>query len=127
MSNEQAVLAANNDFYRAFERKDMEAMSHVWSQGTGSTCVHPGRKPLKGWEAIRSSWEGIFRNTSYLEIETEVVRTEVNGDIAYVLLIETVFQVAGGRQVRAQSIATNVFEQMAQQWYLIHHHGSPLL
>lgn len=127
MTQEHAVLLANDAFYRAFEKRDLEAMAAVWSQGTGSLCIHPGRNAIKGWEAIHSSWVGIFRNTSYLEIDTEIIRIEINGNLAYVVLIETVLQVAGGRRAKAQSIATNVFECMAQNWYLVHHHGSPLL
>lgn len=127
MSSEQAVISANEAFYRAFEKKDLEAMTAVWSQGTGSLCIHPGRNAIRGWEGIRSSWETIFRNTSYLEIETEIVRVEVNGDLAYVVLVETVLQVTGKRQSKAQSIATNLFERMGQKWFLIHHHGSPLM
>ncbi|PSB25327.1 nuclear transport factor 2 family protein [Stenomitos frigidus] len=127
MSSEPAVLAANEAFYRAFEKKDLEAMTAVWSQGTGSLCIHPGRNALRGWDAVRSSWEAIFRHTSYLEIETEIVRVDVSGDLAYVVLTETVLQVTGRRQSKAQSVATNVFERMGEKWYLIHHHGSPLL
>ncbi len=127
MNPEQSVLTANAAFYRAFEKKDLEAMTVVWSQGTNSLCIHPGRDVLRGWEDIRSSWDKIFRNTRYLEIETEILRVEVNGDLAYVVLVETVLQVTGNRQSKAQSLATNVFENMAQKWYLVHHHGSPLL
>jgi uncharacterized protein (TIGR02246 family) len=127
ISSEHAVLAANEAFYRAFEKKDLEAITAVWSQGTSSLCIHPGRNAIRGWEGIRSSWEAIFRNTSYLEIEADIVRVDVSGDLAYVVLIETVLQVTGRRQSKAQSMATNVFERMGQQWYLVHHHGSPLL
>lgn len=126
-SDRTEVLAANEAFYRAFEKKDMEAMSAVWSQGTGSLCIHPGRGVLRGWTEIRSSWEGIFRNTQYLEIELEIISTEVQDNIAYIVLGEKVLQVNGGRRVQAQSMATNIFERMASKWYLIHHHGSPIL
>lgn len=128
MSNERTeVLAANEAFYRAFEKKDIEAMSAVWSQGTGSLCIHPGRNALRGWRDIRSSWELIFRNTKYLEIETEISAVEVRGNIAYVILIEKVLQVSGGRSFQAESMATNIFERMASSWYLVHHHGSPIM
>lgn len=126
MSDERAVLAANQAFYRAFERKDMAAMEAAWSKGTGSLCIHPGRPALRGWGAIGSSWEKIFKNTSYLEIEVEIVSTEVNGAIAYVVVLEKLFQVVGNQRIQAQSMATNIFECMAQEWYLVHHHGSPL-
>lgn len=122
-----AVLAANEAFYRAFEKKDIDAMSVVWSQGTGSRCIHPGRNAIKGWKDIRHSWEQIFQNTKYIEIEIEVISTEVRDHLAYVIAIEKVLQVSGGRSIQAQSIATNIFERMASSWYLVHHHGSPLM
>ncbi len=121
------VLAANEAFYRAFEKKDIEAMSGVWSQGTGSLCIHPGRNTLRGWKEIRASWEQIFRNTKYIEIETEIIATEVRDNIAYVIVIENLLQVIGGRRLQAQSMATNIFERMASSWYLVHHHGSPIM
>lgn len=128
MSDERTeVLAANAAFYRAFEKKDSEAMSAVWSQGTGSRCIHPGRDVIRGWKDIRSSWQQIFKNTNYLEIEIEIISTEVRDTIAYVILIENVLQVSGGRRIKAESIATNIFERMASSWYLVHHHGSPIM
>jgi ketosteroid isomerase-like protein len=102
-------------------------MSLVWSRGTGSLCIHPGGKVIKGWKDISISWERIFRNTSYLEIETDAIAVEVQDNTAYVVLIENVLQISRGRRIQAQSIATNIFSKMAQQWYLVHHHGSPLL
>lgn len=121
------VLAANEAFYRAFEKKDIEAMSAVWSQGIATICIHPGRKALKGWKEIRSAWETIFKNTQYLEIDTNIVTTEVRNNIGYVILVENVLQVNSGRKVQAKSTATNIFEFMGGKWYLIHHHGSPLM
>ncbi len=128
MTPEQAVIAANEAFYQAFEKRDIEAMTAVWSHGIGSLCIHPGRNAVRGWDEIRSSWDRIFRNTNYLEIDIEIINTEINGDLAYIVLIENVLQVgSGGRRVKALSIATNVFECMAQKWYLVHHHGSPIM
>jgi ketosteroid isomerase-like protein len=128
MSDERReVLAANEAFYRAFEKKDIEAISTVWSQGTGSFCIHPGSKALRGWKEIRSSWEKIFNNTRYIEIETEIIATEIRNNLAYVIVIENLLQIISGRRIQAQSMATNIFEQMAGKWYLVHHHGSPLV
>lgn len=127
MSTEDAVLEVNAAFYRAFEKKDLAAMSQTWSQGIDSICVHPGRPALKGWQAIETSWEKIFAKTAYLEIETKIITVNLSADLAYVVLTETVLQVARRRQQKAESMATNVFERMGQQWYLVAHHGSPIL
>jgi uncharacterized protein (TIGR02246 family) len=127
MSDSQIVLAANKAFYRAFEKKDIDAMSGVWSKGTACLCIHPGREVMQGWEAVKKSWEQIFHATQYLEIDLEVISVEVSGETAYVVLVENVMQVVGRKRLQAESMATNVFTKMADQWYLIHHHGSPLI
>lgn len=48
-------------------------------------------------------------------------------NIAYIVLVETLLQVSRSRKVQAQSMATNIFERMGSSWYLVSHHGSPLL
>jgi uncharacterized protein (TIGR02246 family) len=127
MSDKQDVLDANYAFYRAFEKRDFEAMAEVWSKSIDSLCIHPGRSPIKGWQQIGTSWQKIFRATKYMEIDTEITLVEVSGDLAYVVLVESVMQVSGGNRMKAKSIATNLFERMGGKWYLVHHHGSPLL
>ncbi|MEO0532535.1 MAG: nuclear transport factor 2 family protein [Cyanobacteria bacterium P01_A01_bin.123] len=122
-----AILAVNQAFYRAFEKKDLTAMESVWSQGIGCLCIHPGRDALKGWQAVRESWQQIFKHTKYLEIDTEIITVEASADLAYVVQIENVLQISGDRRLDAKSMGTNIFEQMGGQWYLVHHHGSPLV
>jgi len=123
----QTILEVNDAFYRAFEKKDLTLMNQTWWQGDSSICIHPGGKMIQGWEKIRSSWEKIFQNTDYLEIDTNVIVTEVDYAIAYVVVMENVMQVRRGRKLKAQSLATNSFRKMAQKWYLVHHHGSPIM
>lgn len=126
MTDVRDVQATNEAFYRAFEKKDIEAMEQLWSKGSGSICIHPGRSVLKGWDDIRRSWVQIFKNTQYMEVDIDLVTTDVNGTVAYVVLTETVRQVIRRQQMVAQSTATNIFEKMGDRWYLIHHHGSPI-
>ncbi|WGV26299.1 nuclear transport factor 2 family protein [Halotia branconii CENA392] len=121
------ILAANTAFYRAFEKKDIEAMSAVWSQGTGSFCIHPGRNVIRGWKDIRISWEQIFKSTAYIEINTDIITTEVSDRTGYVVLRENLLQVIGGKKMEAQSMATNIFQLLGGKWYLVHHHGSPIM
>ncbi|MEO1591218.1 MAG: nuclear transport factor 2 family protein [Cyanobacteria bacterium J06632_22] len=123
---ETAVEQANAAFYRAFEKKDLTALTDICSQSIDSLCIHPGRTALKGWPAISASWQKIFQATQYLEIDTDIQSIQVTGDLAYVVLIENVRQVSGRRQAKARSMATNIFERMGGHWYLVHHHGSPL-
>lgn len=121
------ILAANTAFYRAFEKKDIEAMSNIWSKGTGSCCIHPGSDALRGWQAICISWEQIFKNTAYIEINTDIINIEVVDNLAYLILVENLLQVIGGKRLEARSIATNIFQFFGGKWYLVHHHGSPIM
>ncbi len=127
MSTESDVLDANLAFYRAFQTKDLDAMSEIWSKGIASLCVHPGRKILKGWEEIRLSWEQIFKVTTSLEIELQITSSDSQGNLAYIVLIEKITQTSSGGKNQSLSNATNIFENMGGKWYLIHHHGSPIL
>ncbi len=126
-SDFEAVLAANEAFYRAFSNRDLRSMSLLWWQGSTSLCIHPGGQVLTGWEAIQASWSSIFSNTNSLEIELEIIKVEIDQALAYVVVREIVWQSSRGRKVKALSIATNIFQKMAQKWYLVHHHGSPIM
>lgn len=125
--DKETVLAANQAFYDAFSNRSIAEMNLLWWQGTSSLCIHPGGRVLAGWDAIRASWESIFNNTNSLDIDIEVVKVEVDRSIAYVVVLETVLQSSRGRSFKAQSTATNLFQKMAQKWYLVHHHGSPIM
>ena len=126
-SDKEAVLAVNQAFYDAFSQRNLGDISLLWWQGSTSVCVHPGGRLLMGWDTIRASWESIFRNTNSLEIDLEIIKTEVDHSLAYVIVLETVLQSSQGRNLKAQSIATNIFQKMAQKWYIVQHHGSPIM
>ncbi|MEM7555088.1 MAG: nuclear transport factor 2 family protein [Cyanobacteria bacterium P01_A01_bin.84] len=125
--NDNNLQTINQNFYRAFEKKDINQMDNIWSQGTGSICIHPGWNVIKGWKDIRISWERIFKNTAYIEINVDVISTEIRENIAYIVLIENVMQVADNRKIKAKSLATNIFELLGGKWYLTHHHASPIV
>ena len=125
--DKETVLAANQAFYDAFSNRSIAEMNLLWWQGTSSLCIHPRGRVLVGWNAIQASWESIFNNTNSLDIDIEVVKVEVDRSVAYVVVLETVLQSSRGRSLKAQSTATNLFQKMAQKWYLVHHHGSPIM
>ena len=126
-TDSEAVKSANQGFYDAFSNTDIKSMNLLWWQGASSLCIHPGGTVLMGWEAIRDSWESIFKNTDSFEIDIEVLKLEIDQAVAYVVVREIVLQSSRGRKVKAPSLATNIFQKMAQKWYLVHHHGSPVM
>ena len=126
-ADREAVLAANQAFYDAFSHQDIKSMRLLWWQGTTSLCIHPGGRIITGWEEIQNSWASIFKHTDSLAIDIEIVKVEIDQALAYVIVGETLLQSSRGKKIKVQSIATNLFQNMAQKWYLVYHHGSPIL
>jgi ketosteroid isomerase-like protein len=118
-SPQDAALA----FYQAFETRDLEAMMATWADDEDVVCVHPGGGRLVGYDAVRSSWEQLFRSDARLGFRLdEIVVVETVG-LAMQSAIEHV-HTADGR-LRGTAIATNLFLRTPAGWRMVCHHASP--
>ena len=117
MTEDDALRAANVAYYRAFARRDAEAMARLWAQ-EGVSCVHPGWPPIFGREAILASYRDIFKNPFQDEIETSGETLIRAGNDGRIVCLERV----GG----ALLVATNWFRRVDSEWRLVHHQASPL-
>ena len=126
MINENKVQSANERFYEAFNKRDIEAMNQVWRNSERVTCVHPGWPPLKGFEPIMNSWEGIFKNSGNMEIQISDVRVLASEDLAWVSCIEKLYTVAESGVLASQVFATNLFHLEGDVWKMVMHHASPV-
>lgn len=119
--------AANERFYRAFERLDVDEMEAVWSHGEHVKCVHPGWPLLCGWPAVRESWRTIFANTEEMRFTIADVNVVAVETMACVTCTENILSEVGGRISVTSILATNVFERVPQGWRMILHHASHIL
>jgi len=122
----EAVLAANEAFYRAFESLDLARMEAVWLRAPHIKCVHPGWALVVGWGPVMESWSRIFAGTFGMRLTLGEVHVEVNGDLAWVALTESIESHTRDGKTSAQVQATNLFERREGCWFLVHHHGSPV-
>jgi ketosteroid isomerase-like protein len=125
-SEESAVAAANLEFYRALQARELKAMERVWLHEESASCVHPGWHRLDGWAEIRRSWESIFTNSRPWSVSCEDERITVLGDLAWVCCIEVILPFGAeepGAAGRMQ--ATNLFLLRDGRWLMTHHHASP--
>ena len=70
MSDEQAVLDANEAFYTAFRDRDMAAMEEIWAAEAPVCCIHPGWAPLIGRTPVIESWAAILSDPGAPEIDS---------------------------------------------------------
>jgi uncharacterized protein (TIGR02246 family) len=126
MSDEQDVRAANERFYTAMNRLDIEEMDAVWADDEGAICVHPGREALIGYERIRESWVVIFSSSSSMSIAASNERIQLSNDVAWVVCTETISMMMEEGLAAAAAQATNIFRRRDGRWQMILHHASPI-
>ena len=127
MSSVADVLEANAAFYRAFESLDLAEMEKVWLRAPYIKCVHPGWGLLVGWGPVMESWRRIFESTLEMRFTLGDAAAETAGDLAWVVVTENIESRHRDGEVAAQVQATNVFQRCDGRWFLVHHHGSPVL
>jgi len=117
-ADEKAVLAANNDFYRAFSRQDLKSMQDLWSATRNIAVLHPGWPPLIGRNAVLSSWKRILAGGMSPNISCIDARANMLGDTAVVICTELLAE--------GELVATNIFVREDGRWLMIHHQAGPL-
>ncbi len=117
MSEHDAVLFANEAFYRAFVDRDAAAMEAVWASGEPVACIHPGWPPLSGRESVLESWRRILANPDSPMVACRQPTAFLYGDVAFVICYEAVGDAA--------LVATNVFRREGRQWRMVHHQAGP--
>lgn len=119
MTDSDAVLAANLEFYRAFTTRDLAAMDAIWARGAPVACVHPGWPALAERDQIIESWQGILGNPNAPRIACYDERVLLYGDTALVVCEE---ELDGGTL-----IASNLFVREDGGWRIAHHQASQLV
>ena len=118
MNDNDAILAANAAYYRAFSTGDVAAMSRLWADD-GVSCVHPGWTPLIGRAAVVDSYRNILASPNRVRIAHREDTAIVTGDEGRVLCIEIV-------EGTALLAATNCWRRVAGAWRMVHHQASPI-
>lgn len=115
---------AENAFYEALERSDLEGMMQVWSEDEEIVCVHPAGQRLAGQEQVREAWRQMFAGGPGLRVQVSQ-QVAVSGMMVAVHSVHEIITVAGEKQPRPPVIATNVYLRTAAGWRMIVHHASP--
>ena len=122
---------AENAFYEALERADLEAMMSVWAEDEEILCVHPTGARLTGQDQVRESWTQIFAGAARARVHVthQVVLSSMMMEVRSVqenFTIEGEAPSPQGRDSRpAPIVATNVYLRTAAGWRMIVHHASP--
>ena len=126
MDSKQLVLDANQSFYDAFNKQDLDGMQQVWIRDPSATCIHPGWPVLRGFDPIIKSWQDIFENTDHMEIKLSDVQVVAADDLVWVSCQENLFSINMAGVQTTQVHATNLFKRVSGDWKMILHHAAAL-
>jgi len=127
MSDQEAIIEANQAFYRAFESLEIERMEAIWLCEPRIVCIHPGWRRLTGWGPVMDSWTRIFDNVFEMKFELGEIDVMAGSDLAVVVVEENLTQRGYDGASRSQVLSTNVFELVGNKWMMVLHHGSPVM
>lgn len=114
---------AERAFYAAFAGGDFAAMMSLWAPHENIVCVHPLGPRLSGREAISESWRQILSADGQRHFEIDVKSTWQSGDLA-VHMLDEVISVPGSDAQFRPVIATNVYQCIDGNWFIVEHHAS---
>jgi len=117
-ATEAEVLALNAAFYRAFARRDFDAVEALWARDLPVACIHPGWAPLRGRDRVMASFRAVLANPRSPEITESAATVHLVGESAFVICYESI--------PGAKLVATNVFGREDGTWKLVHHHAGPV-
>ena len=115
---------AENAFYEALERCDLDGMMAVWAEDEDIVCVHPAGPRLTGQDQVRESWARIFSSgpRARVHITNQVA---ISAMMLAVHSVHENFSIEGDARAQVPVIATNVYLRTAAGWRMIVHHASP--
>ena len=116
---------AEQAFYEAFQRADLDAMMAVWAEDDEVFCVHPGGPRLIGLERIRESFRQIFANGATMRFQIKGVQQMRGGMLAVHSVYEHIALI-GERRPANVVAATNVYTNVGGGWRMVAHHASPV-
>ena len=115
---------AENAFYEALERGDLEGMMSVWAEDEDIICVHPTGPRLSGQDQVRESWAKIFAGGAGPRVHI-TQQVAVTGMMIAVHSVHENFTSEGDARSQVPVVATNVYLRTAAGWRMIVHHASP--
>ncbi|HJX18327.1 MAG TPA: nuclear transport factor 2 family protein [Acidiferrobacterales bacterium] len=116
--------AAEEAFYRALHKCDLDLMMAVWDEDENISCVHPGGQRLEGRAAVRQSWELIFAHSSGMAIHLSDESRYEDQNLTVHVVHEHI-RLGKDTQYQSPVIATNIYRLADKGWRMVMHHASP--
>ena len=114
---------AEDAFYDALGRGDLETLMGIWADDDEIVCIHPTGQSLTGHAAIRESWRSIFSGNTRFSIRIKRKVCWKGGIFAVHSVVEFLY-LGNEPTAHGPMLSTNVFQLGAEGWRMLSRHTS---
>ncbi len=114
---------AEEAFYDAMSRGDLDTLMGVWADDEEIVCIHPTGQCLTGHRAIRESWQEIFSSNTRFSVRIKHSVRWKGALLAVHSVVEYLY-VGDEPTPHGPMLSTNVFQRGAHGWRLLSRHTS---
>ncbi len=119
-----SMLVALNDFYAAFNQRDVDKSISNWAPQNNVVMCNPMGGIRRGIASIQEGYQTIMQGDTKVYVEFydyELLETDT---ISYVAGRERGYARRGTEQVELDIRTSRIFQQLGGLWKQVHHHGS---
>lgn len=115
--------AAEEAFYRAMQKADVQLMMAVWAEDDNISCVHPGGQRHDGRAAVRASFEQVLGAAPGMQFRLSDVSQFYDQNLAVRVLHEHI-RLGTDSHYQPPVVATNIYRLTDNGWRMVLHHAS---
>jgi hypothetical protein len=121
---EGTPLHALNEFYSAFNGRDLEKMATVWLTTNEASMDNPLGGISRGWNAIQAVYTKLFQSQARVQVEFYDYTLHEHGNIFLAVGRERGEFRKGNKVLRIAIRTSRIFVRVGPGWRQLHHHGS---
>jgi len=124
MRGDGGPLDALIDFYRAFNRRDLDALEHHWAGGAAPSMDNPIGGIRRGWPAIREGYARLFEGPARVNVVFHDYTASGNDQWHLFVGREAGTCTVAGQAMALKIRTTRWLVRIDGRWRQLHHHGS---
>lgn len=111
-------------FYKAFNNKDIIAMTNIWSNTEDITAENPAGGIRRGWSELKWVYEQVLGSPAKVYAEFYDYTIHIIDNIFWSVGRERIFLNINGENVVLNVRITRIFKKINEAWRIMHLHGS---
>ena len=116
--------ATLEEFYAAFNGRDIALMAQNWSDGSETSMSNPLGGIRRGWDDIKAGYHRLFTGPARVYVEFYDYSVREAGDLFYAVGRERGDFRLGEMRVELAIRTTRIYQRSNGRWRQVHHHGS---